>query len=197
MNSSTRAFAVVTLTALGSLYLLLYAPFASHSMPQQSASGSDNGIPGLGFTVSQVSYGPPTLQVTLKNDHPSSTFTILRWATPLDPQALNLGIFKLVDADTGTAINTDIIKVGRKMPPPKEDLLELQSGAENTVEVVFDKPWMPNRKPASYKVWIEGEFHGVWEKPVREVSEQELEDYTGSPLDGRNFRSEQVELRVQ
>jgi hypothetical protein len=166
-------------------------------MSSEPGQEAPNGIPGLQFKLSQISKSPPSLLVTLKNSHPKSTFTILKWGTPLDPQATNLGIFKIFDAESGDEIKTDIIKIGRKFPPPREDLQEIEPGTEHAIEVVLDKPWMPQKKPAKYKVHVDGEFHGVWEKPARDVDQAEMEDYTGTSFDGSRFRSESVNLVVE
>jgi hypothetical protein len=166
-------------------------------MNSEQGNEPSNGVPGLEFKLSQISKSPPSLLVTLKNSHPKTRFTILKWGTPLDPQATNLGVFKIFDADSGDEIKTDIIKIGRKFPPPREDLQEIEPGTEHAIEVVLDKPWMPQRKPAKYRVHVEGEFHGVWEKPARSVGKDEIEDYTGTAFDGSRFRSEQVNLVVE
>lgn len=134
--------------------------------------------------------------MTLKNSNPS-TFTVLNWGTPLDPQAINLGVFKLTDAESGEPINTVEIKIARKTPPPRSDLFEIEPGTEHATEVVFDKPWMPSTKPAFYKVQARGKFYAVWEKVAKDVTEKDLEDYDGSPFQGCSFSSEELTMAVK
>jgi hypothetical protein len=164
---------------------------------EQARHEATSGVPGLEFKLSQISKNPPSLLVALKNSHPKTTYTVLKWGTPLDPQAANLGIFKIQDADTGEEVKTDIIKIGRKFPPPRDDLQEIEPGTEQATEIVLDKPWMPQKKPAKYKIYVEGEFHGVWEKPASEVQTKEVEDYTDTAFEGSRFRSEQVNVLVE
>lgn len=197
MNSRTGVVTALALTIIGTLYLVHTPSSSISTMASQSAPASSNGVPGLQFKLSQISKDPPSLLVTLKNTNPTSTFTILKWSTPLDPQATNLGVFKLVNADTGDELNTDIIKIGRKMPPSREDLQEIAPNTEHAVEVVLDKPWMPETKPAKYKVKVEGVFHGVWEKLAADVQGHELEDYTNGVFENSPFVSEQVLLVVE
>jgi hypothetical protein len=154
------------------------------------------GVPDLEFKLSQISRSPPSVLVTLRNNSPSSTFTILKWGTPLDPQATNLGVFRLTDVKTGKKVETVIIKVSRKMPPSREDLQEIAPGTEHAIEVIFDKPWM-STEPARYQIKAEGQYHGVWEKPASQVKESELETYTDSLFDGQPFTSEETILTVE
>lgn len=155
-----------------------------------------NSTAELEVKLSQTSLDPPSLLVTLRNNHPSITFTLLRWGTPLDPQAVNLGVFGLIDAETGERINVDIIKIARKTPPAREDLVEIEPGSEHAVEVVFDKPWMPDKKPAKYNIKAKGTFYGGWDKGVDDITADELEAYSDSLLGRKRFESEQVLMVV-
>ncbi|KAF2262947.1 hypothetical protein CC78DRAFT_545329 [Lojkania enalia] len=154
-------------------------------------------FPGLEFKLSQISKDPPSLLVTVKNNSPSSTFTFLKWGTPLDPQALNLGVFKMVDASTGKEVKIDHLMINRKMPPSRDDLQEVEPGTEQATEIVFDKPWMPDTNPAKYKVKVEGEFKGGWESPVSEVKAKDLKAYSDSSFANRAFASEETMLVVE
>jgi hypothetical protein len=196
MSSRTAVFATIGLTIAGFLYFLRTPSSTPTNMPPNAATSTSGALP-LSFRLSQISKNPPSLLVTLQNNHPSSTFTILKWGTPLDPQAQNLGVFKLSDFDTGKEIPTDIIKIARKMPPSRDDLLEIAPGTEHATEIILDKPWMPERKPAKYRVRVEGEFHGVWEKPAKEVGGDEVEAYTDSSFNGISFSNEPVVMVVE
>ncbi|KAF2648794.1 hypothetical protein K491DRAFT_669997 [Lophiostoma macrostomum CBS 122681] len=195
MNGRTVVITALTATFLGSLYFV-YAPSTFPNMTK-SASKAPSGVPGLEFKLSQISKNPPSLLVTLKNSSPGLSFTLLKWGTPLDPQASNLGVFQLIDAETGEAVKSDILKIGRKMPPSRDDLQEISPGTEHAIEVVLDKPWMPRKKPAKYKVTAQGKLHGVWEKPASELATEELESYADSPFSDRAFSTEEVLLAVE
>lgn len=156
-----------------------------------------DGVPGLELRLSQISKNPPSLLVTLKNNHPSSAFTVLKWNSPLDPQAANLGLFKIVDGETGETVPTDGLKVSRLMPPGEEDLVTIAPGTEEAHEVVMNKPWLPERRPAMYKVSISGKFSGLWDKYGGDVQTSDREAYLDSPFGGRSFKSNEVMMRVE
>ncbi|KAF1965203.1 hypothetical protein BU23DRAFT_575096 [Bimuria novae-zelandiae CBS 107.79] len=156
-----------------------------------------DGVSGLEFKISQISKNPPSLLVTLKNNNPSLPFTILKWNTPLDPQATNLGLFKLVDEETGKEIPMDGLKVNRLIPPSKEDLVTVAPGTEEAHEIVMNKPWLPEKRPASYNVTVSGKFSGVWEKYGDDLQASDLEAYLDSPFSGKSFTSNEVSMRVE
>ncbi|KAF2867703.1 hypothetical protein BDV95DRAFT_631060 [Massariosphaeria phaeospora] len=194
MNGRTAVLTAIAATILGFLYLAsTHYPNTFKMTP--SSSSKPSGVPGLEFTLSQISKHPPSMLVTLKNHNPSSTFTLLKWGTPLDPQALNLGVFHLVDAEAGKEVPVDVIKIGRKMPPAPEELVTIMPGTEESTEVVFDKPWMPDT-PAKYSVRAEGTFSGVWEKAASDVEDSELEAYADSKFFNRSFATEEAVLNV-
>ena len=140
---------------------------------------------------------PPTLRVTLKNDHPSATYTLLKWGTPLDDAALNTGVFKITDASSGAEVEQLTMQIRRRMPPGQSQLAGVKPGEEESVEVVFNRPWMPEAKPASYRVRAEGTLKGAWDKGKEEVSDDETNEYTESPLAGKTFVTNEVVLVVE
>ncbi|KAK7185282.1 hypothetical protein DPSP01_000927 [Paraphaeosphaeria sporulosa] len=192
MNGRTALIAVSAVTLLGALY---YFNTSSPTLTM-SPSTATEGVPGLEFKLSQISRSPPSLLVTLKNNNPTTPFTLLKWNTPLDPQAANLGLFTLVDEE-GKEIPTEGLKVNRLMPPSAEDLVTVAPGTEEAHEVVMDKPWLPERKPAKYKVSVKGAFSGVWDKYGGDIGTGQLEAYVDSPFHGRAFESNVVEMRVE
>jgi hypothetical protein len=188
-NAVIAAFAV---TILGGLYVF-QSP--SSSSPTMSTRSSD--VPGLEFTLAQTSKDPPSLSVTFKNNDPKTTYTLLTWDTPLDSAALNTGVFSIVDADTGKDVEQMVMQIRRLMPPQDDQFVSLAPGEKETVEVVFDRPWMPEEKPAKYKVKAEGEFKGLWDKKKSEVTAAEIDEYIASPFSGRKFATNEVELSVE
>lgn len=195
MNGRTALIAVSAVTLLGAIYYFNGTPSSAFSMADSSPA--KEGVPGLEFKLSQISRNPPSLLVTLKNNNPSSPFTLLKWNTPLDPQAANLGLFKLVDEETGKEIPTDGLKVNRLMPPSEEDLVTVAPGTEEAHEVVMNKPWLPEKKPAKYKVSVSGNFLGIWDKYGGDLETSDLEAYVDSPFHGKPFTSNEVSMRVE
>jgi hypothetical protein len=193
MNGRTVLIAASAITLLGALYYLNSSSDPSLNM---SAPPSGQTVPGLEFKLSQISRNPPSLLVTLKNTSPDTPYTLLKWGTPLDAQALNLGLFKMVDGE-GKEVVQHSIKVSRLMPPSREDLVTVAPGTEEATEVVFNKFWMPEAKPATYKVKAEGAFGGVWDRYGDKVADDELEAYIASPMNGRVFRTNEVDMRVE
>ncbi|KAF2643976.1 hypothetical protein P280DRAFT_222457 [Massarina eburnea CBS 473.64] len=192
MNGRGVFISVSAITVLSAIYI-----FHSPSTPSlnMSESKSTTAASGLEWKLSQISQNPPSMLVTLKNNSPSP-FTLLKWGTPLDSHASNTGVFKVVDADTGEEINTDFIKVNRMMPPSREEVVTIAPGTEEATEVVFNKPWMPEKKPAKYKVKAEGAFTGIWDKYGDDVKENDLEAYTSSPFNGQKFTSNEAVMIV-
>lgn len=191
-NARNAIIAAVSLTLLGGYYLTQSPSPSNFTMSQTS-----NSIPGLSLTLSQTAKDPPTLRVTLKNDHPSATYTLLKWGTPLDDAALNTGVFKITDANSGAEVEQITVQIRRRMPPGQSQLAGAKPGEEESVEVVFNRPWMPEGKPATYKVRAEGTVKGAWEKGKEEVSDEETGEYGESPLAGREFVTNEVELVVE
>jgi hypothetical protein len=193
MNGRTVLIAASAITLLGALY---YLNSSSNPPLNMSAPPSSQTVPGLEFKLSQISRNPPSLLVTLKNTSPDTPYTLLKWGTPLDAQALNLGLFKMVDGE-GKEVVQHSIKVSRLMPPSREDLVTVAPGTEEATEVVFNKFWMPETKPATYKVKADGAFGGVWDRYGDKVADEELEAYSASPLTGRVFGTNEVDMRVE
>jgi len=188
----TRALTItaLTLTILGTLYIL-YSP-TSPTYLRLPKMSSPSPLP-LKITLSPISHSPPSILVTLKNTSPSQTYTLLTWSTPLDPQALNLGLFHFKNLDTGEELEVPKLMVNRLLPAKKEDLEEVGPGKEVRREVVLQRPWMP--KEGRWGVWVEGSWRGVWEKNKGEITEEdvegggiELSEETG------NFKSGEVVL---
>lgn len=83
------------------------------------------------------------------------------------------------------------------MPPGQNQLACVEPGAEESIEVVVDRPWMPDTKPAKYRVKAEGKLWGVWDKVKSEVTDHDTNEYTESPLAGRTYATNEVELIVE
>lgn len=159
-------------------------------------SHTTNDVPGLEFKLTQTSRAPPTLLVTLKNNNPDTPYTLLKWGTPLDSAALNTGVFKIFNAKSGDEVEQMVLQINRKMPPPHEELITIAPGTEEEIKVVFDKPWMPEQKPAMYKIKAVGDFKGVWSKYGGDVTEDELNAYVDSPFSGKRFATNEVIMEV-
>lgn len=191
-NARNTLIAAVAITLFGGYYISQSPSTSSFTMSQTSSE-----ISGLSISLAQISKDPPTLRVTLKNDNKKTPYTFLKWSTPLDASALNTGVFSITDADSGAEVEQVTLQIRRRMPPGQSQLIGVEPGGEESVEVVFDKPWMPETKPAKYKVHAQGLLKGAWDKPKSEVTDDETNEYTESPLAGKTFKTNQVELVVE
>jgi hypothetical protein len=183
----------VAITLLGGYYI--YQSPTSYTM-SSSGSSTSNGVPGLQFKLTQTARNPPSLLVTLKNNNPDTPYTLLKWGTPLDSAALNTGVFTITNEEDGSEVEQVVLMINRKMPPPQEELVTIAPGTEEEIQVVFDKPWMPEKKPAKYKVKAEGDFKGIWDKYGGDVTEAELNAYIDSPFSGKKFSTNEVVMEV-
>lgn len=190
-NKRNAIISSIAITCLGAFYVYQTPTPLNFSMSKAS-----NEVPGLEFKLSQVARSPPTILVTLKNNSPDTPYTLLKWGTPLDSAALNTGVFSIVGEEDGEEVKQFVLQINRKMPPAQEELVALAPGTEEEVEVVFDKPWMPESKPAKFKVKAVGNFKGLWDKYRSEVTEQNLYAYIESPLSGKRFATNEVVMEV-
>jgi hypothetical protein len=190
-NTRSAVITGVAITVLGGFYI--YQSPTSYTMTGTSTS---NGVPGLEFTLTQTARNPPSLLVTLKNNSPDKPYTLLKWGTPLDSAALNTGVFTITNEEDGSEVEQMVLMINRKMPPPQEELVTVAPGTEEEIQVVFDKPWMPQQKSAKYKVKAEGDFKGIWDKYGGDVTEAELNAYIDSPFSGKKFSTNEVVMEV-
>ena len=174
-NFWTGRPAIITglaITLLSFIYILT-SPISAPLVMSKSGSTSSHGVPGLDIRLSQTSRNPPVLAVTVKNNSPDKPYTILKWGTPMDSAALNTGVFTITK-DGGEELEQVVLQINRKMPPGDEEVVTIAPGSQEEIEVVFDRPWMPDTKPAKYKVKAEGEFKGVWDRYGKDVKEDDL-----------------------
>jgi hypothetical protein len=184
----------LVITLLGAFYIYQSPLPLEFSVPHPT---SNNGVPGLNILLNQTSYDPPTLIVTLENHHSNAYYTVLKWGTPIDPFALDTGVFSITDDASHSEIKQAILHINRKVPPPPKQLITLAPGSQEEIEVVFNRPWMPDRKPAKYKITAKGVFKGGWAKSGNEVTKTDLLSYADSPLSGRRFVTNEIVMEVR
>jgi hypothetical protein len=164
--------------------------FISYNMsPSEQSSTEDLKI--------QLSSGssPSVLKVTVKNESKSKTFSLLTWNTPLDEQALNIGALTLEDAEKGEAVPGPQMKINRKLPPPRDVIVEVSPQSTASREVNLSFPWIP-KDGKVYRIQVQGPWKAVWAKPASQVTDDELSEMTGDSHLSENISSESVELRL-
>ncbi|KEQ70607.1 hypothetical protein M436DRAFT_66019 [Aureobasidium namibiae CBS 147.97] len=145
----------------------------------------------------QLSSGssPSVLKVTIENKSPKHTFSLLTWNTPLDEQALNIGALTLEDAETGEAVPGPQMKVNRKLPPPRDAVVEVSPQSTASREVNLSFPWIP-KDGKVYRIKTQGAWKAVWAKPASQITDEELSDMIGDSHINENISSESVELQL-
>lgn len=106
----------------------------------------------------------PSLSVSVKNTHPSTTLTLLRWDSPLDPLALQLGLVSVTPAGAQAPIDMPTIKVSRAVPPGADSLVTLRPGESASSVVELREMFVPKATWAQGKVEVsmKGRWAAVW-----------------------------------
>ena len=135
------------------------------------------------------------LKVTVENKSQSKTFSILTWNIPLDEQALNIGALTIEEAENGKAVPGPQMKINRKLPPPRDALLEVSPQSTASREVNLSFPWIP-KDGKVYRIHVQGAWKAVWAKPASQVTDEELSEMTGDSYLDESISGESVELRL-
>ncbi|KAF6811236.1 hypothetical protein CMUS01_13306 [Colletotrichum musicola] len=149
----------VALGAIVILTLYFYSPLQLLTMAEPTSF-----LDSLQVSISQSSASPPSISVSVKNTHPDTAVTVLKWNSPLDPIIFGLGQVSITPHGASEPIPAHAIKVSRKMPPGPESLVTLRPGesAENVVEL--GEPRVPGNvwDAGSAKVALKGRWMAVW-----------------------------------
>lgn len=190
MATRTLTIAAVCLTTISALYLLYPGTTA---LPAMTTSSSKS-ISRLVVKISEQS-SPSELKVSIHNNDPSQTITLLSWDTPFDPQAINSGVLRLEHAVTGEEVASPGMKLNRKLPPPRDDLVEIGVGSTVTKNIVLNSPWIPT-DGQSYRAHFQGRWKALWPKPAAEVTDEELASIVGDARLQGDFHSDKVEMQL-
>ncbi|KAJ5762590.1 uncharacterized protein N7511_005972 [Penicillium nucicola] len=122
---------------------------------------------------------PPAIHITA-SVHNAADFpiTFLKWATPLDPQAGVLGVFEIWDKAQNKTMPVPIIKVSRKLPASREDLVEILP--RQTLQTTITLPTTNLDKGNEYSIRARGVWHAVWPTGLVDVTASQLEDTQGA-----------------
>ncbi|KAI0121181.1 hypothetical protein BJ170DRAFT_688271 [Xylariales sp. AK1849] len=116
-----------------------------------------------------------TLTVSVTNHH-DATLTLLRWKSPLDPLALQLGVFGFTPSDGGSALEIPTIQVRRKMPPGPDSLVTIEPGQTKEQELQLREPIVPlDKLKGEVTVSCQGRWTSVWQKRAEEISIEALD----------------------
>ncbi|KAI1396680.1 hypothetical protein F4819DRAFT_474574 [Hypoxylon fuscum] len=183
--------------------LLRYTYTGNPSTPDPIAAAmsdaSSDVIAKLQVSVRQVSSSPPTLAIAVTNAH-AGPVTILRWDSPLDPLALQLGVVSLARGGSdGGPVDIPTVQVRRMMPPGPDALVTVAAGQTREQLLELREPMVPLRalRGTSVRVACRGEWTGVWPREADAVSAEAL-GKAGASEDAQKgrFESEAVEIEL-
>ncbi|KAK9851071.1 uncharacterized protein MYU51_011283 [Penicillium brevicompactum] len=139
-------------------------------------------IMSLGLQVTLASHAPgiETQAIALPiavsvHNTAESPVTILRWNSPLDPQAGVLGVFEVSDVTDQRTLPIPKIMVSRKLPASEEDLVEIK--ANEKLEFVVNLPIPEFEEGHQYSVRAQGTWHAVWPTELSNVTPSQLQDH--------------------
>lgn len=142
---------------------------------------------------------PPAITVKVTNNS-TKPVTILRWQSPLDPLALQLGLLSITPAGAPEPLDIPTIKVSRKLPPGEESLVSLAPGESRENEVVLKEMLVPLDKIKGKKssVKVKGRWDHVWLAPRDQLTKQAVEELgtDGVAVSGE-FETEATEIEVE
>ena len=190
MATRTLTIAAVCLTTLSDFY---FFTSGTATPPKMTTSGSRL-TSSLKVRISDQST-PSELKVAIHNKDPSRTITFLSWDTAFDPQAINSGVLCLENADTDEEIPSPDMKLNRKLPPPRDDLIEISPGSTVTKIVALKSPWIPT-DGQRYRAHFQGSWKAAWSKAAAQVTDEELASVTGDMDSQSNFHTDKFEMQL-
>ncbi|KAJ0162754.1 putative secreted protein [Colletotrichum tanaceti] len=167
------------------------------TMAQQQDHPAGAVLSNLAVRIRQASTSPPTLALSVTNNH-DAPLTILRWKTPLDPLAIQLGVLSITPEGKSEALELPTIELRRIMPPPPQDLITLQPGERREQEVVLKEPIVPlDQLGKTVRVAVKGKWQTVWPTTADKLSQETIEklQFGDGVLTGE-FESEMVDVTI-
>ncbi|KAJ5120942.1 uncharacterized protein N7515_010330 [Penicillium bovifimosum] len=119
--------------------------------------------------------------------------TILRWGSPLDPQAGVLGVFEVSDTTDQRKLSLPTIMVSRKLPASEADLVEIRAG--ETLDLTVKLPVPGLEKGHDYAVRAQGTWHAVWPTELSSITTSQLKDNGGA--NRGDFRSNESHVKIE
>ncbi|KAJ5223228.1 hypothetical protein N7468_007770 [Penicillium chermesinum] len=124
----------------------------------------------------QDALSPPGSITTFIRNDAATPVTILTWNTPLDSKAGVLGVFEIRNSEDSQIIPIDKVKLSRKLPATRQDLVEIEAG--QTINQTVKLPVFNFEAGHEYDIQAQGVWHALWEKPLTEVTESHLLDFS-------------------
>lgn len=116
---------------------------------------------------------PIQLSVSVRNMG-NQPLTLLNWKSPLDPKADILGVFQVHDVQEGNLVDSTIVKFSRKLPPPREDLVEIPANEIASQQLkLHPMKLIPDH---DYIISTKGNWQAVWQGRANDVTDDELQN---------------------
>ncbi|GJC83405.1 putative secreted protein ARB_00926 [Colletotrichum liriopes] len=167
-------------------------------MTEQENQSTGAALANLAVRIRQTSSSPPTLALSVTNNH-DAPLTILRWKTPLDPLAIQMGLVSITPEGNSEPLELPTIELRRVMPPPQDDLVTLQPGERREQEVVLKEPIVPlDQLGKTARVAVKGKWQTVWPTTADKLSKETIEklQFGDGVLTGE-FESEAVDVIIR
>ncbi|EQB56618.1 hypothetical protein CGLO_03354 [Colletotrichum gloeosporioides Cg-14] len=197
--SSARSFFRPVVLLLIVLFLVLTYNHGSSRDTQSNMSEETNinVLSKLSIRIRQSSTSPPTVTFSVTNEH-TTPLTILRWATPLDPLALQLGVLSVTPDGADAPLEIDTVALKRVMPPRDEDMVTLQPGDTTENEVILRDTVLPfDRLGKKPRVAAKGTWQTVWPTMADKLSKDTLMQLQfGDGVLSGEFETEAIEVTV-
>lgn len=151
----------------------------------------------LSVRIRQTSSSPPTLALSVTNNH-DAPLTILRWNTPLDPLAIQVGLLSITPEGKDEPLEFPTIQLRRVMPPPQQDIVTLQPGERKEQELVLKEPIVPlDQLGKGGRVAVKGKWQTVWPTTADKLTKETIEklQFGDGVLTGE-FESETIDFAI-
>ncbi|KZL79539.1 hypothetical protein CI238_05809 [Colletotrichum incanum] len=183
--------------------ILILTSWNRNGAPQDTMAEQENqptgaALANLAVRIRQTSSSPPTLALSVTNNH-DAPLTILRWKTPLDPLAIQMGLVSITPEGKSEPLEFPTIELRRVMPPPQDDLITLQPGERREQEVVLKEPIVPlDQLGKTARVAVKGKWQTVWPTTADKLSKETIEklQFGDGVLTGE-FESEAVDIVIR
>jgi len=157
----------------------------------------------LALTTPEQPSAFPTVLLSVTNTSKNKPYTILSWSSPLDPLALQLGLFSLVVLPSGRRIQINAIMLKRHTPPTDDAYVTIEPGATKQQEVLIREPSVDVAGLAGKTVlvsWLGSERPiAVWEAKKEDLSGEDLgswEGWSDAPLHWDPSTTQPAEVEV-
>ena len=204
MSAGTRPLSLIKSSRVIFVSLLSLCATAAYLFWNQRSSSeakmtsSEDPQPQLTVSLHQTSESTPGVIIKVTNDG-NVPVTILKWESPLDPLALQLGLFILTPVEATKPLDLAVIKVSRQLPPDEASLVTIDPGESKENGVVFKESVVPvDQIKGKLAVICKGRWMSLWLGRRSELSAETIGNLGAgdpSPLGG-DFESNSIEIEI-